>query len=107
MRLLMHSPWHNSRQETVGSSTDTQNKIRYKLDNKNFLRAAEDGTRIQQYHSSAEGPHPPPATVLCPAAIINNDLFTFSLCTERVAVIVSGNYTLVLVTSGVYVGLWK
>ena len=53
MRLLMHSPWHNSRQETGGSSTDTQNKIRYKLDNKNFLRAAEDGTRIQQYHSSA------------------------------------------------------
>ena len=29
----MHSPWPNSRQETGGSTTDTQNKIRYKLDN--------------------------------------------------------------------------
>ena len=87
----MHSPWPNSRQETGGSTTDTQNKIRYKLDNKNFLVAAEDGTRIQQYHSREA----PPTSSHCavPGSIINNDLFTFSLCRERVAVIVSWSYT--------------
>ena len=85
----MHSPWPNSRQETGGSATDTQNKIRYKLDNKISCEQRRTG---QEYNNITPAPYTSSHCAV-PGSIINNDLFTFSLCRERVAVIVSGSYT--------------
>ena len=78
----MHSPWPNSRQETGGSATDTQNKIRYKLDNKISCEQRRTG---QEYNNITPAPYTSSHCAV-PGSIINNDLFTFSLCRERVAV---------------------